>query len=247
MYNRSSRSYAHVVQNCDDTSHYADRSRHHPTNLHAFSPYPFTQYQDHLCTERRFISRRPHSYRTIEDSQPPPKPFPVKCKDRITLEGETKEVRKKFSTLLSTVITTFRDANPPEVTTLLSSYDHRYSTLTKQCRNMEDIIQVLAKNITFIDYDLLLFVLEDNDIPVWSQSYRRKSHNAHSKVKLYSRTLQQYLRNRLYEHHKNPDKLKLPVDSQMEIPASDIQQKKRLKFIAESITKKEIELDEVSS
>ena len=39
----------------------------------------------------------------------------------------------------------------------------------------------------------------------------------------------------------------LPVDSQMEISASTIREKKKLKFIAESTTKKEIELVEVSS
>ena len=40
---------------------------------------------------------------------------------------------------------------------------------------------------------------------------------------------------------------KLPVESQMEISASAIREKKKLKFIAESTTKKEIESVEVSS
>ena len=104
---------------------------------------------------------------------------------------------------------------------------------------MEDVIQILAKNVSFLDYDLLQFVLEYYESQ--SQSYFHSFQYACNRVESYSLALQQYLRNRLYEHS---DKLMLPVDCQMSI---DTRLKNRLKFIAESITKKEIELEEVSN
>ena len=98
-------------------------------------------------------------------------------------------------------------------------------------------------NVSFLDYDLLLVILDD-DISARHWSGYGMFRNAHSMVESYSHTLLQYLQNRLYAPH---NKLKLPVDRQMEISASDIRQKEQLKFIAESTTKKEIELEEVSS
>ena len=165
---------------------------------------------------------------------PPSESFPVQRKNRITLECETKKIKKEFSTLLLSVLNILVDTNPQEVVALLSCYDDRYSTLVKQCEKMEDIIQVLTTNVSFLDYDLLQFVLGE-----------LKDNDTTERVESYSQTLQQYLERRIYAHRNDPDKLMLPVDSQMGIAASNIRQKKRLKFIAENITKKEIELEEV--
>ena len=136
--------------------------------------------------------------------------------------------------MLLSVLNILVDTNPQEVVALLSCYDDRYSTLVKQCEKMEDIIQVLTTNVSFLDYDLLQFVLGE-----------LKDNDTTERVESYSQTLQQYLERRIYAHRNDPDKLMLPVDSQMGIAASNIRQKKRLKFIAENITKKEIELEEV--
>ena len=125
--------------------------------------------------------------------------------------------------------------HPQDLTRLLSCYEDRYSTLTKHCLNTEDIIQVLVKNISFVDYDLLSFVLKNMNHPRIS-----------FEVDLYSQSLQQYLRKRMYSSAIDQDKKMLPVDIQMGIHASDKQQRRKLIFIAESIAKEEIELNEVS-
>ena len=227
---------------CNLTSHYSTSL--YPPVIPTPHQFPTTEYRRQHHRNRRVEIHRSHV--TNEDSLFPPTSFAIKCKDRITLEGETKKIRKKFSILLFTVLNTLRDANPHKVITKLSCYDKRYSTLTKQRANMEDVIRVLTMNVSFLDYDLLLVILDD-DISARHWSGYGMFRNAHSMVESYSHTLSQYLQNRLYAHHKNPNKLKLPVDRQMEISASDIRQKEQLKFIAESTTKKEIELEEVSS
>ena len=62
-----------------------------------------------------------------------------------------------FPFLLSEAMQSIRDSNlhVPELLDVLENYDSKYSTLTKDCRNINDIIQVLENNISFRDYPIL--------------------------------------------------------------------------------------------
>lgn len=127
-----------------------------------------------------------------------------------------------------------RSKTPRELATLINCYDNRYSTLTRDCIDMEDIINVLIDHVTFVDCDLLLFIaneLQDVDLS--------------SRVHLYTADLQDYLKSRLYIDHFC-SKLVLPLDIEMGISPTDQRQIQRIKFIAQEFSPNfEIEFPQV--
>ena len=114
-----------------------------------------------------------------------PTPIPLQARyefmhpepKRIKLEREQEQTwaggsvlfrdQELFSSLLSDAMQSIRDSNlhVPELLAILESYDSKYSTLTIDCRNINDIIQVLENNISFRDYPILEFIAtETNDL-----------------------------------------------------------------------------------
>lgn len=149
---------------------------------------------------------------------------PHRSETRVNLERATREIKIRFSHLLLAVLKSVRDKSPRELATLINCYDDRYSTLTKDCIDTEDIIQVLAKNITFVDCDLLLFIaneLQDGDL-----SFR---------VCIYKSNLKCYLKARLYID-RYYSKLVLPLDIEMNVSPNDHRLIQRIKFIAQEFS-----------
>lgn len=144
------------------------------------------------------------------------------------LERKSKSIKTEFSFLLATfvsVITSYH--NPKQVATLLSCYDKR---LVADTNDPDDILQVLTKNVTFIDCDLLQYIA--NTLPDTELSHL---------VQIYTLDLKKYLRERMLT------KRVILLDSKMEISRDDKQEIKKWKSIAHELTNMEIEVSYYAS
>ena len=71
------------------------------------------------------------------------------------------KIKTDFSKLLLYTTNSVEQYPPRKLANLLSCHDSRFSSLTQDCIDTYDVIAALRDNITFIDYDLLQFIAEE--------------------------------------------------------------------------------------
>lgn len=102
--------------------------------------------------------------------------------------------------------------SPRELAYLLSCKDSRFSALTEDCKDADDIIGVLRDNITFLDYDLLHYLAKATE-----------DKHLSADITDYVAHLEDYLQDKLL--------FKFVVDKEMGILPQDKRLIKRLKII----------------
>ena len=144
------------------------------------------------------------------------------------LERETKDIKARFTQILSDVLTPLCYRNPSELVALLEQYDrqvskhsHYYSTLIKGCSSTDEIVGILTKELNLFDYDLLEFIARRMIIiNEWLLL----------KIQHYSSEVQQFLETRLYNMESDLKSL-LPVDAEMSINPDNQRHMRRLQSI----------------
>lgn len=145
--------------------------------------FPEVSISEHPTLKQEF-SKTPHTTLQLYRAENTPK-----------LEIDTSEIKLKFKHLLTKVTNSVKDIPPRKLVTLLSCYDDHYCTLTKECKDTSDVITALIENISFIDYGLLYFIVEELRYFALLMD-----------IMQYKTDLEDYILNRLYSKHcRNSD------------------------------------------
>ncbi len=98
----------------------------------------------------------------------------------------------KPNLLLSTT-NSVKHKPPRELVNMLSCFDGRFSALTKDCKDTDDVIAVLIDNVTYLDYDLPQYVAEAT-----------KDEALAADTKNYMYQLERYLRRKITHDYDYP-------------------------------------------
>ena len=159
--------------------------------------------------------------------------------ERATLEEETRSMKTYFSLLLGSITSELHHLLRQDyklAIDILSSYDAGYLESTKNCEGIDDVIAVLEANITFLDYELLLFIayeIEDIEQIVRSLplSFRIRSYVA---------KLESYLQERVFKKHGNKV---LMLDNEMSVHPGNKKKICQLRSIAEKEAGDTVKID----
>ena len=81
--------------------------------------------------------------------------------ESLELERSTKAIKMEFSHLLSSLSEILKEKLPRDVIRMLGCYDKKFLALTEDCKDTGDVISEIIENISFLDYDLLQFMITD--------------------------------------------------------------------------------------
>ena len=71
---------------------------------------------------------------------------------------DIKAIKLQFSNLLLATTNSVKHKSPRELAHMLSCYDSRFSAVTEDCKDTDDVITALIGNVTLLDYDLLQYI-----------------------------------------------------------------------------------------